>query len=82
MLFRWEPPASAGELNFSSAKKASDPKWALALELATPALKRMIKLETFSGALKRSFPRINAGAPTEKGMTETSPGALKRPSPA
>jgi hypothetical protein len=26
----------------------------------------MIKVETFSGALKRSFPRINAGAPAKK----------------
>jgi len=30
-----------------------------------PALKRMIKVELFPGALKRSFPRMNAGAPTE-----------------
>jgi hypothetical protein len=64
MLFGGSLLLQQGELNFSSAKKASDPKWALALELATPALKRMIKLETFSGALKRSFPRINARAPT------------------
>jgi hypothetical protein len=28
-----------------------------------PALKRMIKVELFPGALKRSFPRINAGLP-------------------
>jgi hypothetical protein len=26
----------------------------------------MIKVETFFGALKRSFPRINAGAPARK----------------
>ncbi len=32
--------------------------------LAWPALKREISVETPSGALKRSFPRINAGAPT------------------
>jgi len=30
--------------------------------LALPALKRMIKLRLFPGALKRSFPRMNAGA--------------------
>ena len=29
-----------------------------------PALKRMINVEFFPGALKRSFPRMNAGAPT------------------
>src|ERR1035437_4121596 len=38
----------------------------LALGFRCPALKRMIKVETFPGALKRSFPRINAGAPTKK----------------
>jgi hypothetical protein len=31
-----------------------------------PALKRVTKVETFSGALKHSFPRIDAGAPTKK----------------
>src|SRR5208282_5018381 len=31
-----------------------------------PALKRTIKGEAFPGALKRSFPRMNAGAPTEE----------------
>ncbi len=38
------------------------------MALAFPALKRMIKVEKlFSGTLKRSFPRINAGgAPTTK----------------
>jgi hypothetical protein len=30
-----------------------------------PALKRRIRLEAFPGALKRSFPRMNAGAPTK-----------------
>jgi hypothetical protein len=29
-----------------------------------PALKRMIKLKTLPEALKRFFPRINAGPPT------------------
>jgi hypothetical protein len=29
-----------------------------------PALKRRIRVEAFPGALKRSFPRMNAGAPT------------------
>src|SRR5450759_1027229 len=33
-------------------------------DLPGPALKRMVKVEAFPGALKRSFPRINAGAPT------------------
>jgi hypothetical protein len=31
-----------------------------------PALRRLIKVETFPGALKRSFPRINAGAATKE----------------
>jgi hypothetical protein len=32
-----------------------------------PALKRMIEVEpSFFGALKRSFPRINAGASTQR----------------
>jgi hypothetical protein len=31
-----------------------------------PALKRRINGEFFSGALKRSFPRMNAGAPAER----------------
>ena len=30
--------------------------------LALPALKRLIRVETLHRALKRSFPRINAGA--------------------
>jgi hypothetical protein len=30
-----------------------------------PALKRMVVVGLFPGALKRSFPRINAGAPTK-----------------
>ncbi len=34
------------------------------MRLWLPALKRVIRAETLSGALKRSFPRINAGAPT------------------
>ena len=31
--------------------------------LALPALKRIIKVTTLPGALKRSFPRMNAGVP-------------------
>jgi hypothetical protein len=33
---------------------------------STSALKRRLEVELFPGALKRSFPRINAGAPTKK----------------
>ncbi len=33
-----------------------------------PALKREIKRETLTGALKRFFPRMNAGAPTSNTM--------------
>ena len=49
------------ELQFS--EKACAPKWALALGISQPTLKRMIKVEAFFGALKRSFPRMNAGLP-------------------
>jgi hypothetical protein len=38
----------------------------------------MIKLEAFAGALKRSFPRMNAGAPTEKGTLRETALALRR----
>jgi hypothetical protein len=46
-----------------------------------PALKRMIKVEALPGALKRSFPRMNAGAPTTNAdfpvLTQTlQPGSL------
>src|SRR5664279_2461157 len=41
--------------------------------LSTPTLKRMIKVELFSGALKHSFPRINAGAPTKKNAPPVLP---------
>jgi hypothetical protein len=48
-------------------RKASNSKMGFSLGIfSTPALKRMIKVELFPGALKRSFPRINAGAPTKK----------------
>jgi len=33
------------------------------------ALKRRFRREDFSGALKRSFPRINAGAATSEALT-------------
>jgi hypothetical protein len=48
-----------------------------ASRLRAPALKRMIERETFTGALKRSFPCINARAPTE--MLQGSHWNLARP---
>jgi hypothetical protein len=48
-----------------------------------PALKRARKVETFPGALKRCFPRMNAGAPTTEhslnsftGPAATTPSQL------
>jgi hypothetical protein len=43
-------------------------KCALALgfcDSGIPSAKARVKAELFAGALKRSFPRINAGAPTK-----------------
>ncbi|MGA8075609.1 MAG: hypothetical protein WB995_19190, partial [Candidatus Acidiferrales bacterium] len=37
-----------------------------------PALKRTVKGKAFSGALKRSFPRMNAGAATENRTGRTA----------
>jgi hypothetical protein len=36
-----------------------------ATDCQCPALKRRSKIDAFAGALKRSFPRMNAGAPTD-----------------
>jgi hypothetical protein len=38
-----------------------------------PALKRTIKSEFFPGALKRSVPRMNAGAPTRRLQSKLRP---------
>jgi mxaJ protein len=62
----WEPPASAGgSWTPVQREERQISQWALALGFSTPALKRNEKREAISGALKRSSPRINAGAPTE-----------------
>jgi hypothetical protein len=48
-------------------RKASNSKMGFSPGVSsTPALKRRLEVELFPGALKRSFPRINAGAPTRK----------------
>ena len=60
------PCFSRGKLDLKSSGKQSTLKRALALDLTMPALKRRIKHQAFPGALKRSFPRINAGASTKK----------------
>jgi hypothetical protein len=48
--------------------------------LGGPALKRIIIGKIFSGALKRSFPRMNAGAPTEEQSREELGGVFARAS--
>ncbi len=59
--FRQAPGRLSGpERWFSSAVLSRRER----MRLWLPALKRVIRAETLSGALKRSFPRINAGAPT------------------
>ena len=60
------PCFSRGELDFSPAEKESILKWALARDFSIPSAKARDQSRTFPGALKRSFPRINAGAPTKK----------------
>ena len=47
--------------------------------LVLPALKRMIKSRLFPGALKRSFPRLNAGAPTTNPAVFQFPRSLSKP---
>jgi hypothetical protein len=43
-----------------------------------PALKRHTRIEFFPGALKRSFPRMNAGAPTEEKAPAEAQGSQRR----
>ena len=59
------PLLQQGELDFSPAENKSILKWALAL-VFVPGAKARDQSRPFPGALKRSFPRINAGAPTKK----------------
>jgi hypothetical protein len=47
-------------------------------KVVSPELKRMIESRPFPGALKRSFPRINAGAPTT-GKFHSLKGTAFRP---
>ena len=60
------PCFQQGELDFSPAEKERFLKWASALGSSIPGAKAHDQSRTFPGALKRSFPRINAGAPTKK----------------
>ena len=61
------PCFSRGKLDFNPALRESLLRRALAPDVSSPALKRMmIRVEAFPGALKRSFPHINAGASTKK----------------
>ena len=59
------PCFSRGEMDFSPAEKASMLKWALAPVFLGPSAKAHNLCRTFPGALKRSYPRINAGASTK-----------------
>src|ERR1017187_3526977 len=62
------------ELDFSPAE---EPNFKVGVSpgiFSTPALKRRLEVELFPGALKRSFPRINAGAPTRKNAPRVLPG--------
>ncbi len=56
------PCFSRGKLDFSPALSESLLRRALAPDVSIPALKRMM----ITGALKRFFPHINAGASTKK----------------
>jgi hypothetical protein len=60
------PCFSRGKLDFSPAEKRSISQWALALGFPTPSAKAQDQRAIFSGALKRSSSRINAGAPTKE----------------
>jgi hypothetical protein len=57
------PCFSRGELDFSPAEKGSILRWALAPGFLDPGAKARNETRALSAALKRSFSRINAGAP-------------------
>jgi hypothetical protein len=61
------PCFSRGELDFSPAEKRSIfRERALALGFLQTSAKAHDQVQLFPGALKRSSPRMNAGAPTKK----------------
>jgi hypothetical protein len=61
------PCFSRGELDFSPAEKSSIFKeWALALGFLETSAKAHDQVQLSPGALKRSSPRLNAGAPTKE----------------
>ena len=62
----WEPPASAGELDFSPAEERRDFEMGFSPGFLIPGAKARDQHRALTGALKRSFPRMNAGAPTKK----------------
>jgi hypothetical protein len=55
-----------GELDFSPAKKASILKMGFSPGFSIPSAKAHDQSRTLAGALKHSFPRMNAGAPTKQ----------------
>ena len=60
------PCFSRGKLDLKSSGKRLILRWALALDFPMPALKRVIIRDELPGALKRPYPRINAGASTQR----------------
>jgi hypothetical protein len=62
--FGGEPPALAGELDFSPAEKLLNFAMGFSPGASMPGAKALdLKTCVCPGALKRSFPRMNAGAP-------------------
>ncbi len=63
--FWWKPPALAGGSWTLVQRKAVDLKMGFSPGFPMPALKRIMFRGELPGALKRSYPRINAGASTQ-----------------
>src|ERR1017187_6714059 len=59
-------PASAGELDFSPAEERRDFEMGFSPGFLIPGAKARDQHRALTGALKRSVPRMNAGAPTKK----------------
>jgi hypothetical protein len=70
--FRWKPLLQQGELDFSPAEKRSRLKWALAAGFSEASAKAHDQSRSF-------FPRINAGAPTQKRTPWVLHGAFQQP---
>jgi hypothetical protein len=65
LLFTLRHEGQQGGAGLQSSGRAFAPKMGFSPGISPcPALKRTIRIEALPGALKRSFPRMNAGAPT------------------